>query len=260
MDELSLDMDIGSAFAHEILDMHKVGEVILQTGWTNRGGAMANANFTKGGRVFPNPILSNTTSQYYASEILKAVFGRNYRKDWRLSVKGNWNRDGTTQKEEREVLEALNSMAENGRNQMWILICEYGIPEYRDSINPSSRSAAQVTHTELLYGVSDKRDSNYYLGGVVLGGNVNGEEMWESVGNSWYEDAKKGEFLAPYWLNSVTKYRPFHLDYDQDPEQNFNTWKDTEFLGQSDTLLGITLWTATQREESDGLGVFNWWW
>ena len=26
-------------------------------------------------------------------------------------------------------------MAENGRNQMWILICEYGIPEYRDSIN-----------------------------------------------------------------------------------------------------------------------------
>ena len=87
-----------------------------------------------------------------------------------------------------------------------------------------------------------------------------GEDVWQSVGNSWYEDAKKGEFLAPYWLNSVTKYRPFHLDYDQDPEQNFNTWKDTEFLGQSDTLLGITLWTATQREESDGLGVFNWWW
>ena len=50
---------------------------------------------------------------------------------------------------------------------------------------------------------------------------------------------KRGEFLAPYWLNSVTKYRPFHLDYDQDPEQNFNTWKDTEFLGQSDTLLEL---------------------
>ena len=102
MDELGLDMDIGSAFAHEILDMHKVGEVILQTGWTNRGGAMTNSTFTKGGRVFPNPILSNTTSQYYASEILKAAFGRNYRKDWRLSVKGNWNRDGTTKKKKEK--------------------------------------------------------------------------------------------------------------------------------------------------------------
>ena len=165
--------------------------------------------------------------------------------------------DNPTPKE-REVLEALNSMAENGRNQMWILICEYGEPEYRDSVNPSSRRAAKVTHTELLYGVSDKRDSNYYLGGVIKG--YVGEDVWQSIGNSWYEDAKRGEFLVPYWLNSVTKYRDSHLDYDQDPEQNFNTWKDTEHLGQSDTLLGITLWTATQRGTTDRLGVFNWWW
>ena len=50
-------------------------------------------------------------------------------------------------------------MAENGRNQMWILICEYGIPEYRDSINlqGSRRPAQSKAHRITLRSQRQKR-------------------------------------------------------------------------------------------------------
>ena len=61
MDELGLDMDIGSAFAANSR-YAQVGQVILQTGWINRGGAMTNSLSPK---VVEFSSLSNTTSQYY---------------------------------------------------------------------------------------------------------------------------------------------------------------------------------------------------
>ena len=253
----SLDMIIGSIYAHDTMAIRAMGEFIFGIDWTQPDHD--NDTFTESDHLVRNPTIDSMLPAERGNAIFREVFGSRYRQKYKVDFRGGWDYEGKTAEYEEQVYRYLNRLKSLKSHEpiYWVCVFEYGTPQRADI---AGRIPAEINLTEITYGVV-KRDTNYYLGGIYRERKLAG--VWTTLGNSWYDTTKSekgGGHPKPYWFSAVNQYRDkARLSY---PHSNmtYNEWNFEH--GGADPhkqLLGITLWTLTPRD-TEMLGLFNWWW